>query len=923
MTTAEDALARAGTRLPASAVLPELVSVLGAAGRALLVAPPGTGKTTLAPLALADALDAADARDGRRGPARRVVVTEPRRVAVRAAAQRMASLLGEDVGGLVGYAVRGERRTGPRTRVEVVTTGLLLRRLQADPELPGVGAVLLDEVHERALDADLALALVVDVREVLRPDLLLVAASATPDQAALRRALAGALPPGAGAVAGASSAPATPGDGVPLVVATAPVHPLAVVHDPPPAGLDPPRGLRVDPRLLDHVAAAVRRALDAHPGDVLVVLPGAREIARVSSLVRAARPDVDVLALHGRTPRAEQDAALRAGPRRRVVCASAVAESSLTVPGVRVVVDAGLARVPRSDHARGLAGLDTVRVSRASAVQRAGRAAREGPGVVVRCWSEADDARLPPRPEPEVATADLAGAVLDLACWGSPRGEGLALPDHLPAGAVAAAEQALAVRGLLDAGGRATPLGRAVARTGVDPRLGRALLLGARAVGGRRAAEVVALLSEDGLLGRGAGPAGGDDVVATWRALRHGDDPARTSRWEQEVRRLRSALRGLERDGQERDGPERHGVARDEPARGGLGGGGGSAEAPGGAATSAGDEEAAGHVVALAHPERVARRRRSAAGGPGRDEVLLAGGTGARLLPGSAWAASGPTSGAAAHGAQQDWLAVALLDRPVGAVDAVVRAAAPLTEAGARAAAGPLLATTSEVVWDGGAGGDVVARRVERLGALVLAEARLPDPPRELLEAALLEGLRRGGLALLAPSEGAERLRQRLAAVRAALGDPWPDVSPEALLAGAQTWLAPELAGARRRADLARTDVAAALRRLLPWPQAARLDELAPERLPLPSGRGARLDYADPAAPVLAVRLQEVLGWEAGPRVADGRTAVVVHLLSPAGRPLAVTADLASFWRGPYAQVRAEMRGRYPKHAWPADPLGG
>jgi len=887
LTTAEEALARAGTPLPASAVMPDLVAALRSRGRALLVAPPGTGKTTLAPLALADALDV----DGAAG--RRVVVTEPRRVSVRAAAQRMASLLGEDVGGLVGYAVRGERRTGPRTRVEVVTTGLLLRRLQRDPELAGVGAVLLDEAHERALDADLALALVVDVREVLRPDLLLVAASATPDQAPLRRALAGARPAGpAGRLPGGDE---DAGEEVPLVVATAPVHPLEVVHDPPPAGLDLPRGLRVDPRLLEHVAAAVRRALDAHPGDVLVVLPGAREIARVSALVRAARPDVDVLALHGRTPRAEQDAALRAGRRRRVVCASAVAESSLTVPGVRVVVDAGLARVPRTDHARGLAGLDTVRVSQASAVQRAGRAAREGPGVVVRCWSAADDARLPPRPEPEVATADLAGAVLDLACWGSPRGEGLALPDALPAGAVAAAEQALAVRGLLDADGRATGLGRAVAGTGVDPRLGRALLLGARAVGERRAAEVVALLSEDGLLGRG-GP-GSDDVVAAWRALRRGDDPARTGRWEQEVRRLRSGLRAQER--------------------------GSPADLPGAAAARTGDEEAAGHVVALAHPERVGRRRRSVAGGPGRDELLLAGGTGARLVPGSAWAATGAASGPSATEVRQDWLAVALVDRPVGGTDAVVRAAAPLTEAGARAAAGPLLTTAREVAWEGGTGGDVVARRVERLGALVLAEAPLADPPRELLEAALLEGLQRAGLALLAPSEGAERLRQRLAAVRHALGDPWPDVSCGALLAAAPTWLAPELAGARRRADLARTDVAGALRRLLPWPQAARLDELAPERLALPSGRGARLDYADPAAPVLAVRLQEVLGWQAGPRVVDGRTPVVVHLLSPAGRPLAVTADLASFWRGPYAQVRAEMRGRYPKHAWPADPLDG
>ncbi|WP_298990300.1 ATP-dependent RNA helicase [uncultured Pseudokineococcus sp.] len=899
LATALAALARDGFDLPAAAALPELLAALGGAGRALLVAPPGTGKTTLAPLALADALTESG------GPGR-VVVTEPRRVAVRAAAGRMAALLGEDVGGAVGYAVRGERRTSARTRVEVVTTGLLLRRLQADPELPGTGAVLLDEVHERALDADLALALVVDARAVLRPDLWLVAASATPDQAALRRALAGAPPPDPSATdpsppdPSASSEVADGAAGpVPVVVATAPVHPLAVVHDPPPPGLDPPQGLRVDPRLLEHVAAATARALDAHPGDVLVVLPGAREIARVQARLRAARPDVDVLALHGRTPRAEQDRALRPGPRRRVVVASAVAESSLTVPGVRVVVDAGLARVPRTDHARGLAGLDTVRVSRASAEQRAGRAAREGPGVVVRCWSAADDARLPPRPEPEVATADLAGALLALACWGSPRGEGLALPDPLPAGAVAAAERALGDRGLLDAAGRATPLGREVAGTGLDPRLGRALLLGARAVGPRAAAEVVALLSEDG---PGGGAGAGDDLVAAWRALRRGDDAARSAAWRREVERLRGSLRS---------------AADRRPTTAGPGSGAGGL---------AGDEEAvAGLVVALAHPERVGRRRRGADGAE-RDELLLVGGTGARLTPGSAWSGSswsrsGASTGRGDGPAPDGWLAVARLDRPLGSADAVVRLAAPVSEDAARLAAAPLLETEEEVAWVGGAGGDVRARRVERLGAVVLAEAPLTDPLPEALQAALLDGLGRAGLALLAPSDAAERLRLRLAALRAALGEPWPDVSPEALVAGAAGWLAPELAAARRRSDLARTDVATALRRLLPWPQASRLDELAPERLALPSGRTARLDYADPLAPVLAVRLQDVLGWQDAPRVADGRTAVVVHLLSPAGRPLAVTGDLASFWRGPYAQVRAEMRGRYPKHAWPEDPL--
>ncbi|ROP43820.1 ATP-dependent helicase HrpB [Pseudokineococcus lusitanus] len=878
-----DRARRRGGDLPVVPALGPLVAALDAAGAALLVAPPGTGKTTLAPLALADAL--AGAADG----ATRVLVTEPRRVAVRAAARRAAALLDEPVGRTVGYAVRGERRGGPRTRVEVVTTGLLVRRLQADPELAGVGAVLLDEVHERSLDADLALALLLDVRAALRPSLRLVAASATPDVGAWRRAMAAAGADGGG-----------DGTEVPVVVATAPTYPLDVRLVPPPAGLEPPRGLRVDPRLLAHVAGVVGQALAERPadepGDVLVVLPGAREIARVAGLVRDAHPDVDVVALHGRTPAAEQDAALRPGPRRRVVVASAVAESSLTVPGVRVVVDAGLARVPRTDHARGLGGLDTVRVSRASADQRAGRAAREGSGVALRCWSAADDARLPPRAEPEVATADLASAALLLAAWGTPGGRGAALPDPLPAGALAAAERVLRDRGLVAEDGTPTPLGRAVAGVGLDPRLGRALLVGAPAVGERRCAEVVALLSEDGLVGgRGA-----DDLVAAWRALRRGDDPARSGRWRQEVGRLRAAL------------AEAGDVAGTAAARAGA-----LDDAPGGALD---DDRAAGLVVALAHPERVARARRGGGGaGTAAPELLMAGGTGARLVPGSAWTTALTTPPAPGEGPA--WLAVAVVDRPLGSADAVVRAAAPLDEDLALRAAEHLRTSEDEVRWAGGADGDVVARRVTRLGALVLADRPLADPPRDALAAALLDGLRRAGLALLAPSAGAERLRQRLAVVHRALGAPWPDVGEAALVARAPEWLGPELQRARTRRQLAGTDVAGALRRLLPWPEAGRLDVLVPEHVVVPSGRSVRLDLADPAAPVLAVRLQDVLGWEDAPRLVDGRVPVVVHLLSPAGRPLAVTADLASFWRGPYAGVRAEMRGRYPKHAWPADPL--
>ncbi len=806
--------------LPVGAVVPDLLAALAHAGAAVLQAPPGTGKTTLVPLALADALPG------------RVLVAEPRRVAARAAAARMAALLGEEVGGTVGYAVRGERRAGPGTRVEVVTTGLLLRRLLAAEDLPGVSAVLLDEVHERQLDLDLALAFCVQARRLLREDLRLVAASATLAADRLAAVLGGG-----------------PGAPAPVVTATAPVHPLQVRWCPPSRPVRPPEGLRVDPALLEHVAGLVQRAVAELDGDVLAFLPGAGEITAVQR--RLHLPGVDVAVLTGGHGAREQDAALRPGPRRRVVLATAVAESSLTVPGVRVVVDAGLARVPRVDHARGLSGLDTVRVSRAGAEQRAGRAAREAPGTVLRAWSAAEHALLVPDPAPEIATGDLASFALLAACWGEVAD--LPLLDAPPAGPLAAARASLARLGLLDAAGAVTPAGRAAAAVGAHPRLARALLDGAPLVGATRAAEVVALVGED-VRGRD------DDLAATWRAARAGRLPG-AEQWRREARRLRAAV----------------------PAGAGEGGG----ELP--------DDLAAGLVTALAFPERVAHRR------------------------GAGWASVGgtrfePGPGSALEGAQ--WVAVAVADRAPGRASARVRAAAPLEEDLARTVVAPVVA--DEVLWRDG---DVVARRVERLGELELSARPLPDPPPEAVAAAVAEGLRREGPGLLRWSAAARSLRQRVACCRAALGEPWPDLGDRALAADPGGWLGPQLAAVRSRADLARLDVAAALRRTLPWEVAARLEELAPEAVVVPSGRRAALDYADPAAPVLALKLQEAFGWRSGPRVAGGRVAVVVHLLSPAGRPLAVTADLESFWRNGYPGVRAENRGRYPKHPWPEDPL--
>ncbi|MEU3728760.1 ATP-dependent helicase HrpB [Streptomyces sp. NPDC033538] len=808
--------------LPVRGALPALHDALEGHGTAVLVAPPGTGKTTLVPLALAGLLG--------EGPERRVVVAEPRRIAARAAARRMAWLLGEKPGASVGYTVRGERVVGRHTRVEVVTTGVLLQRLQRDQELTGVDVVVLDECHERHLDADTTAAFLWDVRQTLRPELRLVAASATTDAQGWARLLGGA----------------------PVVEARGVSYPVEVVWAPPARPVRPPHGMRVDPALLAHVASVVRRALAERDGDVLCFLPGVGEITRVAGQL-GSPAGVDVLQVHGRAPAAVQDAVLVPGSRRRVVLATAVAESSLTVPGVRVVVDAGLAREPRVDHARGLSALTTVRASRAAARQRAGRAGREAPGSVYRCWTEAEDARLPRFPAPEIKVADLTAFALQAACWGDPEASGLALLDPPPGGAMAAARSVLTAVGAVDPVGRATTRGVRLARLGLHPRLGRALL---DAGASRAVVEVVALLSEE------PPREYGDDLASALRAARRAGD-AYGARWRSEVRRLRGAVE------EEGDGRRTRGLTEDALA---------------------------GLVAALAFPERVARKD----GG----SYLMVSGTRAELPEASAL-----------RGAP--WIAVAVADRPVGKGHARVQLGAVVDEATARLAAGALLEEREEVHWGDG---DVVARRVARLGAVELAVRPLADAGPGLVRTALLEGLRQEGLGLLRWSADADVLRKRLAFLRRQLGEPWPDVGDEALHARVDEWLEPELSRARRRADLARVDAGQALARLLPWAggEAARLDELAPERIAVPSGSRIRIDYGDPGRPVLAVKLQEMFGLQHTPEIAG--VPLLVHLLSPADRPAAVTADLASFWKDGYKGVRAELRGRYPKHPWPEDP---
>jgi ATP-dependent helicase HrpB len=812
-----------GLALPVADVVPALLDALGGDGCAVLAAPPGTGKTTLVPLLLAAAFDG------------RVLVAEPRRMAARAAARRMAWLLGEQVGESVGFTVRGERKVSARTRVEVVTTGVLLQRLQRDPELAGVGTVLLDECHERHLDADTAMAFLLDVRALLRPELRLLAASATTDTTAWARLLGGRDRPPA-----------------PVVEAAGVLHPVAVEWAPPTVPVRPPHGMRVDPALLAHVAAVLRRALREREGDVLCFLPGTGEIARVAGLLTGL--GVDVVQLHGRASAAVQDAALAPGERRRVLLATSVAESSLTVPGVRVVVDCGLAREPRMDHARGLGALTTVRVSRAAAEQRAGRAGREAPGTVYRCWTQAEHGRLARQPAPEIALADLTAFALQAACWGEPEAAGLALLDAPPPGALAAARATLHGLGAVDQAGRATDRGRRLSLIGLHPRLARALLDAAPALGARRAAEITALLSEE--LPHSYGP----DLTAAWHTARRAAD-GYASRWRAEASRLRAAL-----------------DADDTAARPGR----------------TGDDAAAGLVAALAFPERIGRRR-------GAGVYLMVGGTAAEVGGGIG---------------EAEWLAVAVADRGVGKASARVRVAAVIDEGIARQAAGGVLERYEEVRWRDG---DVVARRVERLGAVELAAAPLRTPDRTLLRAALLDGLRAEGTGLLRWSREARETRARMAFVHRAVGEPWPDVSEEALLDRAEEWLGPELATARRRSDLERIEAGGALPRLLPWStgRAGRFGELAPERIEVPSGSRVRVDYSG-EQPVLAVKLQELFGLRDTPLIAG--VPVLFHLLSPAGRPAAVTADLASFWREGYRAVRAELRGRYPRHPWPEDP---
>lgn len=852
-----------GAGLVVAAARPELERAAHV-GAMVVTAPPGTGKTTFVPPLVAHLVAERAARQGADAPPPRVLLTQPRRVAVRAAARRIAHLDRSDLGGAVGFTVRGERTVGRDTQLEVLTPGVLLRRLISDPSLENVGAVILDEIHERSVDGDLLLGLVSEVR-ALRDDLIVVSMSATLDAGHVAEVL--------GAAAGTGPAQ--------IVEIPSALFPLDIEHAP----FDGPR---LDERgvtrgFLAHLAEVALSTQRAAGTDALVFVPGAREVDEVVRLLRAGASGsqaVEILPLHGRIPAREQDRAVqgRAHPAEpaRIVVSTSLAESALTVPGVRLVVDSGLSREVRRDRARDMTGLVTVSSSRASAEQRAGRAARQGPGRAVRAYSETDFARMPAASNPEISSADLTDAALLLAAWGAPGGRGIVLPTPPPPASMARAETVLHTLELVDDTGHVTALGNRVVRMPVGVREARALLAGARELGDPAlAAEVVAAFSDDH---RDAGA----DLHALLRELRTGRTPG-ADRWRRERRRLE----GIASEASVGPSPERTDTS-----------------AIGSAPPSSG--AIAGIVTALARPEWIARRVSEHS-----RTYLLASGTRAALPEGSGLLGS-------------EWLAVREVQRSdartADGTGAVIRLAASLAEADAFRLAGPLLTQARHASIQAGR---VRVREERRLGAILLSST--PTAARaEDAGPAFAAELRATGLSALRWSEAATALRARLALVHRALGAPWPAMTDESLIHHLDDWLGPALSGLRAGESLHAISVAAALRGLLPWPEAARLDALAPERLALPSGSTAQIQYPDAedsaAPPVVAVKLQELFGLAESPTLVDGRVSILFHLLSPARKPLAVTSDLVSFWNGPYQDVRKEMRGRYPKHPWPEDP---
>jgi ATP-dependent helicase HrpB len=844
--------------LPVRKSLRSLREALAARSAAVLVAPPGVGKTTVVPLALLDA----DWLDGRK-----VIVLEPRRLATRAAAHRMAALCSEQVAQTVGYRIRRETRVGPRTRIEIVTEGVLTRMLQSDPALGEVGLVVFDEFHERSLHADLGLALALESQRLFRPELRLLVMSATLDAAAVAELL---------------------GDrkAVPVITATGRQHEVETRY------LEHSGRRRESERLEPRVAHQVIRALRDEPGDLLVFLPGAGEIRRTAEHLEAlGLPDnVDLHPLFGNLSRQAQDRAVAPSPsgQRKVVLATAIAQTSLTIEGVRVVIDSGWMRLPRFDPASGMSGLETLRVTADVAEQRRGRAGRTAPGVCYRLWTRGEQHGLVPRLRAEVLDADLTPLVLELALWGADVSE-LAWLDPPPAPGIAQACDLLRQLELIAADGSVTRHGRAVASLGVHPRLGHMLVRAKERRLATLGCHLAALLGERDLLRRPGGPADAD-LRLRLEALRQGR--GRGSGGDHEIHRGRLARVLAE--------ARALGHALSAPREAGL---------------TAAQTEHAGELLAFAYPDRIARRRDGAGrGGPAttsgsgsttETRYLLRNGRGAALaagqsLTGSAWIVASD---------------VADRDR-----DGRIHQAAPVDSEQLELLFREQIEEIESVQWNPEKS-RVEATRERRLGPLALSQAPLSDPPADRVAEALLDGVRALGLRTLPWNKATQQLRERLRFMHQADPRTWPDMADEALTTSLSDWLKPFLTDMRRLEDLARLDLAQILWTRIGWQLRPTLDEHAPTHLEVPSGSRIPLDYSDPTAPALAVRLQEVFGWTRTPRIAGGRVPVLLRLLSPAQRPVQITSDLESFWREGYFAVRKELKGRYPKHYWPDDPL--
>jgi len=802
--------------LPIDAALPDLTAALRANTAAVLVAPPGAGKTTRVPLVLA--------REDWAQKARRILVLEPRRLAARAAADRMAQTLGERVGDTVGLRVRFGSKISSRTRIEIITEGVFTRLILDDPMLDGVSAVIFDEFHERSLDADLGLALARDVQQGLREDLRILVMSATIDGARIAKLL--------------GDAPVIASEGRAF-----PVETRYAGHDARP----------IEPQVAD----TIMRAMRADTGSLLAFLPGAAEIRRTKTLLESrTEPSTDVVALYGALTGDEQDRAIAPAPpgRRKVVLATSIAETSITIEGVRIVVDSGLARVPRYEPDVGVTRLETLRVSRAAADQRRGRAGRIEPGVCYRLWDEPQTAALEPFARPEILAADLSSFALDLAAWGGGP-EQLAFLDPPPRAALTEAKALLRELGVIDGDGRITAEGKLLRRLPLPPRLARMVVDAGTEGDALPAAEIATLIGERGL--------GGDDVD------------------------LRERLNALRRDRSPRSRDARAMAQR-------------WAEVASATSPQGGGELSIGTLLALAYPERIAKNR-----GAGSGAFLLVNGRGANIDPASSLA-------------REPFLAVAELAGT--AAQGRILSAAPIALAEIEQRFSDRIEAREEIAFDA-ASASLRGRRSRRLGAIALSDQPTPVAADDDTAQKLTAGIASLGMHRLPWTKSLQQWRDRVMFLRTSEGEDWPDLSDTALAQSVNAWLAPALAAKTTLGDITADELNTAVRALLPWPLQRRLETEAPTHFAAPTGSQVPIDYEAEGGPKIAIRVQELFGLDRHPTIAGGKVPLLIELLSPAHRPVQMTRDLPGFWRGSYAAVRTEMRGRYPKHPWPDDPI--